>query len=165
MRPHPLDLRPIDVSSTRHECSDYQDNSAARRLELLTEHSTDVLCELREGVITYLSPNAERVSGLRPQDVVGRAFVDILHPEDASALARFAAPGWTGSIEAIFRIADASGAWQWRDARGFRDVEANGAHFAVIILRDINDRRRAEEALKQSEERANASLRAIPDFV
>ena len=153
MRAPRIDLPLADATSTCRECSAYHDSSAARRLDLLTEHSTDVLCELREGVVTYLSPNAARISGLRPDDVVAKSFVEFLHPADIPVLAPFMVDGWTGPIEAVFRIADASGNWQWREARGLRTRDAAGAHQAVLILRDINDRRRAELALQDSEEK------------
>jgi PAS domain S-box-containing protein len=74
-------------------------------------------------------------------------------------------PGWVGPIQATFRVQDAAGAWRWREARGVRVRDDDGTHRSVLVLRDIHDRKRAEEALLQSEGRATALLAAIPDLM
>ena len=136
-----------------------------RRLEILTQHSTDVLCELRDGVITYVSPNTTRVSGKSPEDFIGQRLGELVHPDDAAALAPFYADGWTGAIEAEFRIMDGARAWQWREARGVRVMDGPGHYRSVLVLRDIAERRRAEAALRESERRSSALLAAIPDLM
>src|SRR5437867_3489816 len=85
--------RPADPPSMAREAE-----AAVRRLALLTEHSSDVLCEMRQGIVTYASPNTMRVSGRGPEEFVGQPFSQIIHPDDMARLAHFMAPGWTGAI-------------------------------------------------------------------
>lgn len=40
----------------------------------------------REGVITYVSPGAEKVSGHRPQEMLGRPLSNFVHPDDLRVL-------------------------------------------------------------------------------
>jgi PAS domain S-box-containing protein len=141
------------------------DPSAERIWRTLVESSTDVICEVHEGVVTYISPNTERVSGLCPGEFVGRAFIELIHPEDIPDLARFQAPGWTGAIEACFRVANASGEWQWREARGVRVLDGDGAHRSVLVLRNVNDRLKTEQSLYHMQRQATALLTAIPDLM
>ena len=141
------------------------DCAANRRLDLLTRHSTDVLVELHQGRITYVSPNAMYISGRRPEDFVGLANADIVHPDDLVVLSRFFAPGWTGPIEATFRVRDVANEWRWRDVRGARVIDERGEHRAVLVLRDIHDRKLAEDAFLEGQRRSEALLRAIPDLM
>ena len=94
----------------------YVENSPGNRPSLLTAHARDVLCKVREGVVTYVSPNAMAVSGLTPEDLVGRRMSEVVHPDDLPTLETFLTPGWTGEIDATFRIMTSDGGWQTRDA-------------------------------------------------
>jgi len=135
------------------------------RLQLLIEHSNDVLCELRDGMLTYVSPNSSRVSGRSPADLVGSSIASLVHPEDLHILAPFLSPGWTGQIDATFRVSDADGAWKWREARGTRVIDEHGLHRSVLVLRDVSQRHDAEDTLRLSESRSKALLAAIPDLM
>ncbi len=138
---------------------------AERRLELLTRDSRDVLCELCEGVVTFVSGNVSEVTGRRENTFLGRAFAEVIHPDDVATYAPFFAPGWTGAIDARVRIADTSGAWHWREARGTRVIDDEGHHRAVILLHDVSEAQRVEHELEHSESRSRALLAAIPDLM
>lgn len=138
---------------------------AVRRLRLLAEHSRDVLCEVHNGVITYISENATAISGRGPDEFVGQKFTDVVHPDDRPALARYFAAGWTGPIAATFRILDAAGDWSWREARGGRIVDESGDYSSVLVLRDISERMTLGQELRQGEQRSRAMIAAIPDLV
>lgn len=141
------------------------ESSAAQIWQILAERSSDVILELREGLITYISPNTNRVTGLFPADFVGQPFLELAHPDDRPTFAPFMTPGFTGTIELSFRVAGADGEWQWREARGVRLIDDDGAHRAVFVLRDVNDRLATERTLQQVQKRTSALLTAIPDLM
>lgn len=140
-------------------------NGAGGRPSLLTAHARDVLCKVREGVITYVSPNSMTVSGLAPETLVGHTMREVVHPDDLPALQTFLMPGWTGEIEATFRIMTSDGGWQQRDARGVREIDERGIHSSVLVLRDSGHHQRTEGAAIRIEARSNALLRAMPDLM
>ncbi|MBI4873963.1 MAG: response regulator, partial [Acidobacteria bacterium] len=130
----------------------------------LTELALDfvVVIDLA-GVVRYVSPAITRVMGYLPGEVVGRSFLDFVHPEDRPAgredLAR-----WSGSRDIVavnlrfrhkdgsLRVLETSGVPIFGDAGaflGFRGID-----------RDITAHRRAEEAL-----RLQAFVQIIPDHV
>ncbi|HYM27748.1 MAG TPA: sensor domain-containing diguanylate cyclase, partial [Steroidobacteraceae bacterium] len=121
-----------------------------RRFGLLGERSSDVLVELRDGTVTYISPNADGIGGLGAA-LVGRQALSIVHPDDRAALAPSFAPGWSGAIDAIFRVETTAG-WAWREVRGAREQRPDGTHRAVLILRDARRREDIDHALRDSEE-------------
>ena len=84
------------------------------RFEILVKHSREmILVEDRLGGILYTSPPCEQILGLRPQDLVGRSFQSLIHPED---LARYqecfaavsALPGESLTLSFRFRHKDES---------------------------------------------------------
>lgn len=129
--------------------------AAARRYRILTEHSTDVLIEMVGGVVTYVSPSASQSDGWR-ESAVGQRATALVHPDDLPALLAFFTPGWTGQIDAVFRVPTNAG-WGWREVRGVREVRADGTHGAVLLLRDVTERVRLVEELGESNKSLLAS--------
>jgi PAS domain S-box-containing protein len=112
---------------------------AEQRLELLANYSRDVLCETREGVITYVTPNTANVTGLTPEALVGRRIKDVVHPDDWEALSPFMTPGRTGEIEATSRAGGhqaEAGRWH-RPA--CRRIKSRLPGVAVALLRAFWD--------------------------
>ncbi len=123
----------------------------------LFEHSTDVvLVGDVEGIIHYVSPSLERITGYRPADMLGTWVRDYVHPDDLEGMldgiARgFAATGSHAVVEIRVRFAD--GEWHWAEETVTdltRDPTIGGI---VINIRDISTERAAREALVASEEK------------
>jgi len=139
---------------------------------LLDRVSDMVTISDREGRIVYANPATERVSGYSPEEFVARNPFDSIHPEDRprceEAFGRLRnTPGLSLDLEHRFRHKD--GSWRW--AQGtfeglFDDPEIGGL---VATVRDVTEKKRAEEALRESEERQafllelSDALRAQPD--
>ena len=138
---------------------------SAARFQLLMEHSRDVLCELRDGRVAYISPNCHTLSGYDSDYYVGKSPLELVHPDDRGNLLPYFAPGWAGTIVLNFRILDAHGVWRWREAVGTRIIEEDGRPRSVMVFRDSDERHRAEDALRRSEGRSRAQLAAIPDLM
>lgn len=119
------------------------------RLEAVLSASPDVLIELRNQHITYISANAALAYGPAAPNLLGQHFASIVHPDDLPALMPYAAQGWEGTISAEFRMRDGSGAWAWREARGVRRHAADGTPYAILILRDTSQRKELEQALAE----------------
>ncbi len=96
-----------------------------------------------------------------------RSFLEAVHPEDRARLeAAFAQGLKTGRLNEEFRIVRPDGSVRWVLDRitSIRDAEGRVARL-VGNIQDITGRKRAEEALRQSEARNRALLSAIPDLM
>ncbi len=62
--------------------SDFDTDIAQRLLELVG----DLLCVCRDGQVTWINAGGAEMLGAAPATLVGRAFVELLHPDHASAL-------------------------------------------------------------------------------
>ena len=61
---------------------------AERRSRVLAETSTDLICVLEpDGAVRYASPACRDLLGLEPEALLGRAFTDLVHPDDAAGVA------------------------------------------------------------------------------
>ena len=116
----------------------------------------------------FLSARAQRIYGLEPGVTVRpraqwRAMV-VLHPEDVEAQRRAVEDylgGTQNDYEGEWRVRDADGAFRWVRIRGqcVRDAGGRVTRFAGSVS-DIDIQKRAEEALRLSEERHAIAMHA-----
>jgi PAS domain S-box-containing protein len=134
----------------------------------LAENSADIIFSLNDtGTFTYISPQVSRY-GYTPPEIVGKGIQQFIHPDDqAKVFDNYQQEMQDGtSITSTFRIVDKQGDLHWIEENSNikRDEQGNPKGM-VGILRDVTDRVRAEEALRQSRERLENILRASPVVV
>ena len=125
------------------------------RFRALIESSLDLTFVLEaDATVRYASPSAERVLGLAPDELVGRSAFDLVHPDDAPALAEIfrlgsGAPGATRTT--TYRALHRDGSWRLTEAVGLNMLADPAVRGMVITSRDITARRSLEARLSQSE--------------
>lgn len=104
-----------------------------------------------DGAFTAVSPAIERVLGYCPDDCVGLQVIDLVHPLDRPAIrALLGIAGSDGySVEA--RIQNKNGDWLTMELTHVEHEDSGGRRFKVLSARDLTERRRLEDRLRQSQ--------------
>jgi PAS domain S-box-containing protein len=153
-----LGLRNLELDAALRE--------SERRYRLVVENTSDVIwvLDLTTSRFTYVSPSVERLRGYTVAEVLAQDMGAALSPASAAHLqgalpARFAAflagaaERYVDEIEQPRR--DGTTVWTETATRFVRDEDTG--HVVVYgTSRDISDRRRAELALRESEDRFRA---------
>jgi len=121
----------------------------------LTENSLDILTVLnREGVCVYSSPSLKQVLGFDQAELVGRDSFSLVHPADAGrARAAFeeALQHPERSVRAEFRSRHRDGSWRFLETVGQSHIDDPAIAGVVINCRDVSDRKRLEDQLRQAQ--------------
>jgi PAS domain S-box-containing protein len=126
------------------------------KYRLFTEKSNDIIYSMdTAGNITYVSPQVSRY-GYTPEEIISGGLSSVILTEDLpGVLEDTRITLSTGKPTAsVFRIRDKSGAIVWLEDNDTGVYDSSGKVMAAFgIIRDITERKRAEEALKESNER------------
>ena len=120
------------------------------RYRLLVEKSPDVLYSVKpDGIITYVSPQMTQY-GYTSEEVISRSFLEFVVPEHhQEVLQKFDEGNRNGtSFATEFQWQGKGGSRHWVEAVGEIICDNSGQPISQIgTLRDISDRKKAEEAL------------------
>jgi PAS domain S-box-containing protein len=150
----------------------FRDPSALRRL---VEQLPAITFELRRGgrpedmFFTYLSPQVERITGYRAEDVLGdvELFSRVAHPDDRSRVvaAVLRASGEIDRFDAVFRLVDPAGRVTWLHARASPISTEDGELRWLGVALDVTEQKVAEEALREAEERYRVVVQNTYDLI
>jgi len=117
-----------------------------------------------DGRFDFLSRSTKL--GYEPGELLGRQLFEFIHPDDApnvaATMARaLASPRQILSVE--HRFLHQNGSWLHMESQGFSDVGRDGRLRLIVVSRDITERKKAEAALRKSEERFRRVVEHIDD--
>jgi diguanylate cyclase (GGDEF)-like protein/PAS domain S-box-containing protein len=136
--------------------------STERRLEeiaalhkLVTENSRDIIMLADyDGVPHYISPAVDALTGYKPSETMRRGFADVIHSRDLPkmvALIRSLQKGAeTGTIEYRVKKRDGKYIWVEGSLRSLRDARTGSCTGILQIVRDISERKLAEQQLAEA---------------
>ncbi|GEM85170.1 EAL and GGDEF domain-containing protein [Meiothermus hypogaeus] len=151
----------------------YQAEQAVReseqRLRELTNSMRDVVMLLSvKGVIEYVTPSVKAALGYDPDELLGRSAFEFFDPEDHGWVLEAVRAAREGRrplrLEYQHRHRDGSRIWLETQLDYIYDPEGQPLRM-VLGARQIQDRREAEEQLRQSEQMLRQITNAMQDVV
>ncbi|MDZ4344084.1 MAG: PAS domain S-box protein, partial [Candidatus Binatia bacterium] len=167
--PQPEHVRLIDVAThtAAIAISRYRTQAALHsktdELDRYFNSSLDLLCiSDTEGYFRKLNPEWERTLGYPLAELEGRRFLEFVHPDDQEST--LAALGRLSSQDQVLnfvnRYRHRDGSYRWIEWRSYAEDSR-----IYAVARDISERKRAEEALRASEERYRTLVEQAADAI
>jgi len=109
------------------------------------ERTSDFVAVLDcSGNVKYISPAVTRVLGYRPDELLGRAYRALIHPDDMAWTARQAPAPQRGPapVDAARRFRHSDGTWRELETLSCTRLAFPPLEGTVVIMRDVTDRDR-----------------------
>ncbi len=124
-----------------------------------------VLVTDSQAAIIRVNPRLCEMLGFREEQLLGTPLVALKHPEDAArdmAIRAELLAGARSGAQVETRYRNADGTWRWVRVSASAMRSAEGVR-SVALVEDVEESRRAKEALRLSEERYRALARSLPN--
>ncbi|AFZ17574.1 PAS domain S-box protein [Allocoleopsis franciscana] len=141
-----------------------------QKFRSMVENANDIIYQLTpDGIFSYVSPNWVELLGHEISEVEGKVFTLFVHPDDVPVCLgtlRRAIEKAQNQSGVEYRVRHKTGTWRWYISNLSLLRDASGRVVSVIgIARDISDRKQAEDALRESEERFRNLVESTNDFI
>ncbi|WP_158303591.1 PAS domain S-box protein [Methanosphaerula palustris] len=131
----------------------------------LIESANEGIFIIQDGFVPYGNPKAMEIMGFSADEFAGNHFLELVHPDDRQETLERYQKRIRGEFDepiAYSRIIDRNNNVHWLEINAVR-ILWNGRPATLNFVTDITRRRRAEEALRESEENYRMVVENISD--
>ena len=157
-----------DITDRKRAENALQESEARLRL-ILESASIGIGVDLLDGRTIQANPALQRLLGYSAEELLERHFTEYTHPDYAGRDAKLfkeMVAGKRSSYQIEKRYIRKDGAVVWgRLTRALFSGEDGDPRYALGMVEDITERKQAEEALRESEERLRAIIDHMPATV
>lgn len=135
----------------------------------IIENILDLILILKaDGTIIYVSPSVKNSLGYIPEDVLGKNAFEFIHNEDRDTISKaFALKMQKPQVKQMLelRVLRKDGSWCSFEGVGANLLDNPTVEGIIITCRDITERKKAENALQEKEEKYKQLFNLLPQIV
>ena len=159
----------LETQTGEHKQTEKALIESEKKYRLFVENSSDIIYSINlKGYFTYANPVAERIMGWPRSEIVGKHYLIFVRPDFHDEIEAFYKKQYDEQIPSTYFefpiiVQDGSTKWIGQNAQLLSKDDKNIGFQAVA--RDITARKRAEEALRESEEKYLLAFESTSDGI
>ncbi|TEU03807.1 MAG: PAS domain S-box protein, partial [Dehalococcoidia bacterium] len=135
----------------------------------LVENAQDAIVIMNsDATIRYESPSMERMTGRKVKDRIGKNPFEFCHPDDTTKVMEVFRQLLENKIpiaQTELRLQNKDGSWRTFEVLGNNLLDNPVVTGIVLNLHEVTERRRAEEALRESEEKLRVMFESTSEGI
>ena len=137
------------------------------RYRSVVDNATEAIVVAQDGMLKFFNPKAVEIMGYPDEDLSSKSFAEFIHPEDRQMVVERHLKRLSGEETPQiypFRIIDKKGNTKWLEINAVV-IDWEGRPATLNFLNDITARKKAEEALRESEEKLRFMFESMGDAI
>ncbi len=139
--------------------------SETRYREVVEKANDIIFLTDEDGIVGLVNPVASRITGFSERELVGKHYLDLIRPDHKKQTEKFYRAQFVRKLadtycEVPILTKDGETVWLGQNVSIIMEADKITGH--QVIARDITDRKKAEDALRQSEEKYRIIFEKLP---
>ncbi len=161
----------VIIDITERKKAEMLVKESEEKFRFIAENTSDGIFVIENRLITYTSPSFEKILGYTFADSVKHSrgnLLDLVHPEDVSYFAECITNAVNikrTNFSCQYRSLHKDGHYIWREDTITAIYDGDKVYKFISVVRDITERKKAEEQLKESERKLSSILNALDEIV
>jgi PAS domain S-box-containing protein len=154
--------------SEEFEQSEESIDKSDEKYKLILENANDLITIVNENFKReYINEKAYfNITGYIKKDVIGKSLLAFLHPDDKKLARKALREGLKeGIVKKEFRVMHKDGFYIWLEFKGRTFIDTDGVKKAIIISRDITERKKADQKMLESEKKFRNLVNNLTDII
>ncbi|MFA5376205.1 MAG: PAS domain S-box protein [Dehalococcoidia bacterium] len=156
----------ITSAASRKRAEDSLRKSEAKYRHLI-EHSDEAIIVAQDGMLKLVNPRVIEFTGYSEQELLSMSFLEFIHPDDRAMVGeryQKRVHGEEAPSRYRFSLSPKAGDTRWVELSVVA-IHWEGRPATLNFLTDITERKRAEDALRESEERYRNVVEDQTEFI
>ncbi len=156
----------IDVTARKE--AEQKLKESEEKYRLISENANDLIYIFNERYeFEYINEQAfMKCLGHSKDDLIGKSTIEFIHPADLKRVSKELRKGFkSGRGRSELRIRHKNGTYRWLEVRGTLYIDKNEKRKALLIGRDVTEKKQAEKEIRESEVKYRHLFETSPYFI
>ncbi|KKK46005.1 MAG: Signal transduction histidine kinase [Candidatus Lokiarchaeum sp. GC14_75] len=138
------------------------------KYRLITENANDLISVINEKfeIEFYNEIAYQKLLGYSSSETIGKSLLDFINPQDLDRVVNLLKLCFKiGKAEDEIRVKGKSGEYYWFEVNGKSFIDTDAKKKGIIVARNIDEKKKAEQNLRDSEEKFAKVFHASPNIL
>ncbi len=140
----------------KYKLNEFALREREQRLRMITDNMLDIVLEISpDGLIRYISPSCYPIMGYKPEELIGQAHIDQVHPDDVPMVLGYFAEAIESPIHTPLelRFQHKSGIYLWLEiVQKIVNDEQGNLQSMVVSCREVTKNHKTRETLHDQQQ-------------